>query len=142
MRGRRPPLLSRRQPRRDRERVVASGAAARARSAAVCDGQGRGRRADAGLAVDYGPSRIRTNAVALGTIATDRYETLIEEQPALGDEMQKLHRLGRVGTAAEVAEVVAHLLSDAASYINGAVVPVDGGRAALGQDPEARDVLP
>jgi NAD(P)-dependent dehydrogenase (short-subunit alcohol dehydrogenase family) len=93
------------------------------------------------LAVDYGPSGIRTNAVALGTIATDRYETLIEEQPALGDEMQKLHPLGRVGTAAEVAEVVAYLLSDAASYINGAVVPVDGGRAALGQDPEARDVV-
>ena len=93
------------------------------------------------LAVDYGPSGIRTNAVALGTIATDRYETLIEEQPAFGDEMQKLHPLGRVGSAAEVAEVVAYLLSDAASYINGAVVPVDGGRAALGQDPEARDVL-
>ena len=93
------------------------------------------------LAVDYGPSGIRTNAVALGTIATDRYQTLIQEQPAVGDEMQRLHPLGRVGRAAEVAEVVAYLLSDAASYINGAVVPVDGGRAALGQDPEARDVV-
>ena len=72
----------------------------------------------------------------MGTIATDRYETLIEEQPAVGDEMRRLHPLGRVGRAAEVAEVVAYLLSDAASYINGAVVPVDGGRAALGQDPE------
>ena len=55
--------------------------------------------------------------------------------------MQKLHPLGRVGSVTEVADVVAYLLSDAASYINGAVVPVDGGRAALGQDPEARDVL-
>ena len=93
------------------------------------------------LAVDYGPSGIRSNAVALGTIATDRYQILIQEQPAVGDELQRLHPLGRVGTAAEVAEVVAYLLSDAASYINGAVVPVDGGRAAQGQDPEARDVV-
>ena len=141
MRGRRAPLLSRRQSRRDRERVLASGAATSARRAALCDGQGRGRGAHGALAVDYGPSGIRTNAVALGTIATDRYEALIEEQPALGDEMQKLHPLGRVGRAAEAADVVAYLLSDAASYVNGAVVPVDGGRAALGQDPEARDVV-
>jgi NAD(P)-dependent dehydrogenase (short-subunit alcohol dehydrogenase family) len=38
--------------------------------------------------------------------------------------------------------VVAHLLSDAASYVNGAIVPVDGGRAALAQDPVRRDATP
>jgi NAD(P)-dependent dehydrogenase (short-subunit alcohol dehydrogenase family) len=84
------------------------------------------------LAVDYGPRGIRTNAVALGSIVTERYD------PALGEALAQLHPLGRPGQPAEVADVVAHLL--AATFVNGAVVPVDGGRAALGVDPEARTV--
>jgi len=90
------------------------------------------------LAVDYGPAGIRTNAVALGSIATDRYDELLAARPAVGTEMARLHPLGRVGRPEEVASVVAHLLSAEAGYVNGAIVPVDGGRAALGQDPEAR----
>jgi NAD(P)-dependent dehydrogenase (short-subunit alcohol dehydrogenase family) len=90
------------------------------------------------LAVDYGPRGIRTNAVALGSIATERYEALVGERPDVGDEMRRLHPLGRVGRPEEVAAVVAHLLSDEASFVNGAIVPIDGGRAAYGPDPEAR----
>ena len=95
------------------------------------------------LAVDFGPHGIRANAVALGSITTHRYEAYVSAQgpqaaSRIEAEMARLHPLGRVGTPAEVAAVVSFLLSDEASYINGAILPVDGGRAAQGQDPEAK----
>lgn len=95
------------------------------------------------VAVDHGPDGVRTNAIALGSIATERYAGLLAElDPAAARDVERqmaqLHPLGRVGTVAEVADTVAFLLSPAAGFINGAVIPVDGGRAAWGPDPEAR----
>jgi NAD(P)-dependent dehydrogenase (short-subunit alcohol dehydrogenase family) len=86
------------------------------------------------LAVDYASRGIRVNAVALGSIVTERYDERLDA------ELSRLHPLGRAGHGDEVAAVVDHLLSAEASFVTGAIIPVDGGRSVLGHDPEAHDV--
>ncbi|GAA1990381.1 SDR family NAD(P)-dependent oxidoreductase [Kitasatospora viridis] len=84
------------------------------------------------LAVEWAAQGIRVNAVAPGTITTERVRALADEPggPEYLTEMAAAHPLGRLGAPEEVARAIAFLASDAASFITGAVLPVDGGYLA------------
>jgi 3-oxoacyl-[acyl-carrier protein] reductase len=80
------------------------------------------------LSKEEGPNGIRVNAVAPGPIRTDMLaEALQSLGPEKADAFVKSTPLGRAGEPQEIAEVVAFLVSDAASYMTGQVVYVNGG---------------
>jgi NAD(P)-dependent dehydrogenase (short-subunit alcohol dehydrogenase family) len=79
------------------------------------------------LAVEWAHRGIRVNAVAPGTIATDAVAELPEEYKA---PMKEVHPIGRLGEPSEVANAILFLASDEASFVTGAILPVDGGYLA------------
>jgi len=88
------------------------------------------------MALDYAVDNIRVLAVCPGTIDTEMVRTAAAREPdgveAALTRFGKSHPLGRIGTGADIANVVLFLASDAASFMTGEYVCVDGGYMALG----------
>lgn len=79
------------------------------------------------LALEYGARGIRVNAVCPGVIRTP---LVAHNSPAQTETLIALHPIGRLGEPEEVAEAAAFLASDAASFVTGASLLVDGGYTA------------
>ena len=85
------------------------------------------------IAVEYGP-RVRANVIAPGSIDTPRFRRVAEEMEDTEGFLTGLARvipLQRLGTAEDVAGIALFLASDQSAYMSGAVLPADGGLAAL-----------
>ncbi len=84
------------------------------------------------LAVEWGPHGIRVNAVNPGYTRNDMVGTEARHAASgLNEEIKRMTPLGRRGTVAEIAGPVVFLASDAASYISGVCLAVDGGYCAF-----------
>lgn len=81
-------------------------------------------------AIEFAKKHIRINCICPGPIRTGMYETLYSSSPEIVERMIEKVPMGRLGEPEEVASVVLFLCSEEASYITGAILPVDGGIAA------------
>jgi NAD(P)-dependent dehydrogenase (short-subunit alcohol dehydrogenase family) len=78
-------------------------------------------------AIEYAKQGIRVNCVCPGTIHTAILDRMIAESPGLLERASAAEEMGRVGQPDEVAEAVIWLCSDTSSFVNGHIMPIDGG---------------
>lgn len=81
-------------------------------------------------AVEYGRKKIRSNAVCPGVTRTKMVERAFAVRPDIAASAIRVNPSRRIGEPEEVAEATVWLCSDAASYINGVALPIDGGFTA------------
>jgi 7-alpha-hydroxysteroid dehydrogenase len=83
------------------------------------------------LAVALAPKGIRVNAVAIGSVLSGSLQSILKDTPDYRDLITAATPMGRIAPAQEVVETVQYLVSDAASFVTGQIVTVDGGRSLI-----------
>jgi meso-butanediol dehydrogenase/(S,S)-butanediol dehydrogenase/diacetyl reductase len=81
-------------------------------------------------AVRYGPHGVRANAIAPGTVRTPNWDARVAADRDVFDKVATWYPAGRVGEPEDIAHAALFLASDEASWVTGAVLPVDGGLTA------------
>jgi NAD(P)-dependent dehydrogenase (short-subunit alcohol dehydrogenase family) len=81
------------------------------------------------MAVELSPEGIRVNCVAPGFIATNMSATALDNDPKRKSKVMSRTPMGKMGEPADIAEAILYLASDAAKYVTGVVLPVDGGNS-------------
>ena len=86
------------------------------------------------LSLEWAPRRIRCNAIAPGPVHTAMVEARLHASVDPQGDLARLSRvnpLQRLGRETEIAALALHLLSDESTWTTGAVIPIDGGAAAV-----------
>ena len=86
------------------------------------------------MATDLAAHHVRVNAICPGVVDTPmprRYAEGMEDVEAVFRHMESMHLVGRLGRPEEIVNVALFLASDEASFMTGAVIPVDGGLTAI-----------
>ncbi len=81
------------------------------------------------MAVELSPKGIRVNCVAPGFIATDMSAKALNNDPERKQKVMSRTPMGKLGEPADIAEAVYYFASDAAKYVTGVILPVDGGNS-------------
>lgn len=83
------------------------------------------------MAVDYAPVGVRSNCIVVGLIATEPLMSIFATYPGIEEKVAEA-TLTRIGQPEDVAEAATYLASDAAGYVTGVLLPVDGGLTCKG----------
>jgi NAD(P)-dependent dehydrogenase (short-subunit alcohol dehydrogenase family) len=81
-------------------------------------------------ALQYAPHGVRVNCICPAAVFSPMLETLVTRNPQVGEKLKVSQPNGRFASPEEIAEVVVWLCSDAASFVTGSALPVDGGYTA------------
>jgi NAD(P)-dependent dehydrogenase (short-subunit alcohol dehydrogenase family) len=98
--------------------------------AAYCASKGAVVALTRALAIDHVGDGVRVNAVAPGTVGSPWVQRLVSEAGESLDDLRARQPMGRLGEPDEIAEAVLYLASDAAAFVTGSILTIDGGLTA------------